>query len=39
VIDANTRPWNLKKIDYRDVRLIAINYYRKTWVPVLAVDA
>ncbi|KIM49788.1 hypothetical protein M413DRAFT_438920 [Hebeloma cylindrosporum] len=39
VIDANTRPWNLKKIDYRDVRLVAINYYRKTWVPVLAVDA
>ncbi|KAJ3495211.1 hypothetical protein NLJ89_g10664 [Agrocybe chaxingu] len=39
VIDAYSKPWNLRKIDYRDVRLIAINYYRKTWIPVLAVNA
>ncbi|CAA7260972.1 unnamed protein product [Cyclocybe aegerita] len=39
VIDAYSKRWNLRKIDYRDVRLIAINYYRKTWIPVLAVNA
>ncbi|KAF8162691.1 hypothetical protein B0H34DRAFT_692587 [Crassisporium funariophilum] len=39
VIDRQTQPWDLRNIDYRDVRLIAINYYRKAWVPVLAIDA
>jgi len=38
VINSQTRAWDLRKIDYRDVRLIAINYYRKLWVPVLAID-
>ncbi|KDR82121.1 hypothetical protein GALMADRAFT_222002 [Galerina marginata CBS 339.88] len=38
-IDSRTSPWNMAKIDYRDVRLIGMNYYRKTWVPVLAMDA
>lgn len=38
VINSETKAWDLRKIDYRDVRLIAINYYRKLWVPVLAID-
>ncbi|PPR05138.1 hypothetical protein CVT26_012224 [Gymnopilus dilepis] len=31
--------WNVKKTSSREVRLIALNYYKKTWVPVLAKDA
>ncbi|KAF8990820.1 hypothetical protein BDQ17DRAFT_1218723, partial [Cyathus striatus] len=38
-IDDNTRPWSLYDIDYRDVRLIAINYYQNVWIPVLGVNS
>lgn len=38
VINSQTRAWDLRNIDYRDVRLISINYYRKLWIPVLAID-
>lgn len=34
-----TREWNLRDIDYRDVRIIGINYYKAAWVPILAFDA
>lgn len=38
-INRGTKPWNLRRMDSRKVRLMAINYYKKVWVPVLAVDA
>lgn len=38
-INSGTKPWNLRRMDSRNVRLMAINYYKKVWVPVLAVDA
>lgn len=37
-INKDTKAWNLKKIDYQAVRLLAINYYRRTWIPVLALS-
>ncbi|TFK24637.1 hypothetical protein FA15DRAFT_409038 [Coprinopsis marcescibilis] len=37
-INKFTKQWDLKEVDYRDVRLMALNYYRNTWVPVLAFD-
>ncbi|KAF6758347.1 hypothetical protein DFP72DRAFT_1065040 [Ephemerocybe angulata] len=37
-IDDVSRDWKLKHVDYRDVRIIAVNYYKNTWVPVLAMD-
>ncbi|KAF9481306.1 hypothetical protein BDN70DRAFT_876456 [Pholiota conissans] len=37
-INADTVHWKLKRLNYPAVRVLGISYYRKTWVPVLAVD-
>ncbi|TFK35522.1 hypothetical protein BDQ12DRAFT_655655 [Crucibulum laeve] len=39
IMDANSEGWSIYKVNYRDVRLIGVNYYKKVWIPVLAVDA
>jgi len=36
--DPQMQRWDLEKVDCRTIRLMAINYYRMTWVAVLAVD-
>ncbi|KAF8162692.1 hypothetical protein B0H34DRAFT_290821 [Crassisporium funariophilum] len=35
---STSKNWDLKKVDYKRLRLIAVNYYEKFWVPVLALD-
>ena len=32
-------PWAARNVHFGDVRLVAINYYGRVWVPVLAFDA
>ncbi|KAK0493317.1 hypothetical protein EDD18DRAFT_1078456, partial [Armillaria luteobubalina] len=29
--------WRFENIDFRDVRLVSLNYYHSVWVPILAV--
>ncbi|KAJ7490975.1 hypothetical protein FB451DRAFT_1166292 [Mycena latifolia] len=32
-------PWATRNVHFGDVRLVALNYYGRVWVPVLALDA
>ncbi|KAF7353887.1 hypothetical protein MVEN_01074600 [Mycena venus] len=32
-------PWSARNVHFGDVRLVAMNYYSRVWIPVLAFDA
>ncbi|KAJ7221470.1 hypothetical protein GGX14DRAFT_669845, partial [Mycena pura] len=38
-LGAGNSPWAPRNVHYGDVRLVAMNYYGRAWVPVLAFDA
>ncbi|KAH6899159.1 hypothetical protein BKA70DRAFT_1314545 [Coprinopsis sp. MPI-PUGE-AT-0042] len=38
VIDNETRPFDLLRVQTRHLRLMAMSYYRNKWVPVLALE-
>ncbi|EAU80747.2 hypothetical protein CC1G_04857 [Coprinopsis cinerea okayama7 len=37
-LDATTRRWDLREVSTSQVRLMGLNYYKNTWIPVLAFD-
>ncbi|KAF8957748.1 hypothetical protein BDZ97DRAFT_1941030 [Flammula alnicola] len=39
VRDEMSRKWDIRKVDVSSLRLISVNYYKKVWIPVLALDA
>lgn len=32
-------PWAARNVHFGDIRLVALNYYGRVWVPVFALDA
>ncbi|KAJ7765699.1 hypothetical protein B0H16DRAFT_399596 [Mycena metata] len=35
----DNHPWSLRNVHFGDIRLVALNYYGRVWVPILALDA
>ncbi|KAF4615114.1 hypothetical protein D9613_003457 [Agrocybe pediades] len=38
IINSETRRWDIRKVPFRRLRLLALNYYRNVWVPIIALD-
>ncbi|KAF8888251.1 hypothetical protein BD779DRAFT_1524371 [Infundibulicybe gibba] len=39
VVDSNQGQWSLGKVYYGDIRILALSYYHRVWVPIIAMDA
>ncbi|KAF9481308.1 hypothetical protein BDN70DRAFT_893429 [Pholiota conissans] len=37
-INDATKPWDLRHLDMGKVHLLSVNYYKKVWIPILAMD-